>query len=104
MIGVPMADPRAKIAADLNRQIDQFFAAGREVREIAIGVSADAPVVGGPPHADRLRAVRDKLAPQLKKLAADGMSLSEAAKEMGIRPARAALIAKENDITLIKGA
>lgn len=102
MIGVPMADPRAKIAADLSRQIDQFFAAGREVREIAIGVSADTPVMGGPPHADRLRVVRDKLAPELKTLAASGMTLAEIAKEMGIRPARAALIAKENDITPTK--
>lgn len=45
MIGVPMADPRHKIAADLNRQIDSFFAAGGTIFQAPPPTYSPRPLV-----------------------------------------------------------
>lgn len=96
MIGVPMPNPRDSIIANLNQQMDHFFATGKKVQEIPRGVSADAPFIGTTSHHDRLRAGRDKLAPMLKALAATGITSSAAATQTRIRQKRIELIAKEN--------
>ncbi|NWE37595.1 hypothetical protein HX800_36715, partial [Pseudomonas gingeri] len=45
MIGVPMANPKDAVIADLHRQMDAFFGAGNKAEQIARGVSGE---VGGP--------------------------------------------------------
>jgi hypothetical protein len=100
MIGVPMPDPRDKITADLNQQINNFFAAGLQIQEIPRGVSADAPFFGTTTHSEKLRALRDTKVPELQRHADAGLTIAEAAKAMGIHVKSIALIAKENGIKI----
>ncbi len=97
MIGVPMPNPRDSIIANLNQQLEQYFGAGKPVQEIAPGVTGTKDGTFGTNHANKLRAGRDKLAPELKKLADSGLSLYKAAEAMGIDYKRARVIAREND-------
>ena len=100
MIGVSMPNPKDAVIADLNRQMDAFFGAGNSVEEIASGVSGEK---GGPiksTRSEKLRAVRDKIAPRLKRLVDEGYSLHEACLEAGIDYKRARLIASENNFKL----
>ncbi|NWA25481.1 hypothetical protein HX866_11295 [Pseudomonas gingeri] len=96
MIGVPMANPRDAVIDELNRQMDQFFGGGGQIKEIARGVSSFAPHLGTTGHHERLRAERDKLAPSVKAQAEAGKTASEAAKALRMHIKRATLIAKEN--------
>jgi len=96
MIGLPMANPKDAVIADLHRQMDAFFDAGNKAEEIAAGVSGE---VGGPIKSTRtikLKAARDKDVPKLKELAQAGLTAIEAAKEFGTDSKRARLIAQEN--------
>lgn len=95
MIGVPMPNPRDSIIEDLNQKLEQFFGAGKTVQEIASGVSAEVSMFGTS-HTNKLRAVRDKIAPELKRLADNEVSLNKAAETVGIDHKRARLIAREN--------
>jgi hypothetical protein len=96
MIGVPMPNPRDSIVANLNRQLEQYFGAGKPVQEIAPGVSGEKDGTFGSAHSNKLRAERDKIAPRLKELAEAGTSVAKAAKECGMEAKRARLIAREN--------
>jgi hypothetical protein len=49
-------------------------------------------------HSNKLRLQSDKLAPRLKALADKGLTLFEAAKEMGMKTKRSRRIARENSI------
>jgi hypothetical protein len=98
MIGVPMPNPRDAMIQDLNQKLDQFFGAGNKVELIDSGVSGDC---GGPiksTRSEKLRAARDKDAPQLQALAKAGKTIGEAAKVMDTDLKRAKLIARENGI------
>ena len=59
MIGVPMPNPRDSLINDLNRQLDQFFGAGRAVEEIAPGVSGEKEAMFGTSHSNKLRIERN---------------------------------------------
>lgn len=91
-----MPDPRDSIIANLNQQMDHFFATGKKVEHIARGVSADAPFLGTTSHHDRLRAGRDRLAPKVKELAEAGKTAAETAKSLGMHVKRVKLIGQEN--------
>lgn len=100
MIGEPMPDPRRSIIDELNQQTAAFFGAGKKAQQIATGVSGEK---GGPiksTRSEKLRAVRDKIAPRLKRLVDDGYSLHEACLEAGVDYKRARLIASENNFKL----
>jgi hypothetical protein len=99
VIGVPQPHPRDSIIANLNQQLDQFFGAGKTVQEIPPGVSGERELTYGSNHGNRLRAERDRLAPELKKLAESGIPLYKAAEALGIDHKRAKLIARENSFT-----
>ena len=99
MIGVPQPHPRDSIIANLNQQLDQFFGAGKTVQEIPPGVSGERELTYGSNHGNRLRAERDRLAPELKKLAESDIPLYKAAEALGIDHKRAKLIARENSFT-----
>lgn len=96
MIGVPIPNPKDAVIADLNRQMDAYFGAGKGVQEIAQGVTGVKDGTYGGGHSSRLRAERDRLAPDLKQLAERGTSIKEAAAAIGIDHKRARLIAREN--------
>ncbi|WP_219268764.1 hypothetical protein [Pseudomonas sp. Xaverov 259] len=96
MIGVPMPNPKDAVIADLNRQMDAFFGAGKGVQEIAQGVTGVKDGTYGGGHSSRLRAERDRIAPGLKQLAERGISINKAAASIGIDHKRARLIAREN--------
>ena len=96
MIGVPLANPRDSIIANLNQQLEQYFGAGKPVQEIAPGVSGETSLYGASGHSERLRTQRNKLAPMLKALASTGITSSAAATQTRIRQKRVELIAKEN--------
>ncbi|TFF09697.1 hypothetical protein EXW72_10230 [Pseudomonas sp. BCA14] len=96
MIGEPMPNPKDAVIADLNRQMDAFFGAGRSVQEVAQGVSGVKDGTYGGGHSSKLRAERDRLAPGLKQLAEIGTSINKAAAAIGIDHKRARLIAREN--------
>ena len=102
MIGVPMPHPRDAVIADLNRQMDQFFAAGKTPEQIASGVDTDGPFHGTTAHHERLRAERDKLAPKVRKQAKAGKTAAEAAKALKMHIKRVQLIAQENSIKFAK--
>jgi hypothetical protein len=99
VIGVQQPNPRDQLIDNLNQQLDQFFGAGKTIEHVASGVSGEREAMFGSSHASRLRAERDKLAPQLKALAEAGKTVIEAATEMGMASKRARLIARENRIT-----
>ncbi|WP_288077617.1 hypothetical protein [Pseudomonas sp.] len=96
MIGVPMANPKDAVIADLNRQIDAFYGAGKKAQVIPSGVGVDGPFNGTTAHHERLRAQRDKLAPAVRAEAAKGVVASVAAKNLGMHIKRVMLIAQEN--------
>jgi hypothetical protein len=96
MIGVPMPNPRDSIISNLNQQLEQYFGAGKPVREIAPGVSGEKEGIFGSAHSNKLRAERDKIAPRLKELAEAGTPIAKAAKDCGMEAKRARLIASEN--------
>lgn len=96
MIGEPMPNPKDAVIADLNRQIDAFYGAGKKAQVIPSGVSADAPHLGTTAHHEKLRAQRDKLAPAVRAEAAKGVVASVAAKNLGMHIKRVLLIAQEN--------
>lgn len=98
MIGVPMPNPRDSIIANLNQQMERYFGDGKAVQKIAPGVTGTKDGTFGTNHANKLRAGRDKLAPELKRLADSGVSLYKASEVMGIDYKRARVIARENDI------
>lgn len=98
MIGVPMPDPREQITDHLNRALEEFFGAGKQAQQIALGVSGERELTFGTAYGDRLRAKRDKIAPDLKRLVNSGANLYQACKELDIGHKRALLIAKENNI------
>lgn len=98
MIGTPIPDPRDQITAHLNRALEQFFGAGREVQQVAPGVSGEREMTFGTAHGDKLRAKRDKIAPELKRLADSGASLYQACNKLKISHKRVQLIASENKI------
>ena len=93
-----MPNPRDSIVANLNKQLDQYFGAGRAVQEIPAGVSGERESMFGTSHSNKLRVERDKLAPRLKERAEAGSTVIAAAKEMGMETKRARLIARENNI------
>jgi hypothetical protein len=98
VIGVPMPNPRDSIIANLNQQLDRYFGAGKQVQEIAPGVSGEREAMFGTSHSNKLRIERNKQAPRLRELADTGHTVIEAAKAIGIETKRAWLIARENDI------
>jgi hypothetical protein len=101
VIGSPLPDPRIRISQELNTQIDQFFAAGKLVEVVPIGVSGES--IGGQSmaaHHAKLRAERDKDAPTLRRLAEQGYNVKQAAEAMGIGEKRVRLIASENGISI----
>jgi hypothetical protein len=91
-----MPNPRDSILSDLNQKLEHYFGAGKSVQEIAPGVTGTKDGTFGTSHTNKLRAGRDKLAPDLKKLADSGSSLNKAAEALGIDHKRARLIASEN--------
>lgn len=94
-----MPDPREQITDHLNRALDEFFGAGKQVQHVEPGVTGERELTFGTAHGRKLRAERDKLAPSLKRLAENGATLYQAATEIGIDHKRAKLIARENDFT-----
>jgi len=98
MIGVPMTNPRDSLIDDLNRKLDRFFGAGKQVQEIAPGVSGEKEAMFGTSHSNKLRIERNKQAPRLRELSEAGHTVIEAAKVLGMETKRARLIARENDI------
>jgi hypothetical protein len=101
VIGSPLPDPRIRISQDLSTQIDRFFAAGKLVEVVPIGVSGES--IGGQSmaaHHAKLRADRDKEAPTLRYLAEQGYNVKQAAEAMGIGEKRVRLIASENGISI----
>jgi len=98
MIGVPLPNPRDQLIDNLNQQLDAFFGAGKQVEQVAPGVSGEREAMFGTSHSNKLRLERDKLAPRLKELADKGLTVIEAAKQMGMETKRARLIARENSI------
>lgn len=99
MIGVPLPDPRDEVTAKINRALEDFFGAGKHIKQIPAGVSANAPVLGTTPHAKKLRALRDKDAPKVKAQAEAGKTASAAATALDMRISRVKLIAQENGFT-----
>jgi hypothetical protein len=96
MIGEPMPNPKDAVIADLNRQMDAYFGAGKTAQVIPNGVGVDGPFNGTTAHYERLRAQRDKLAPAVRAEAAKGVVASVAAKNLGMHIKRVMLIAQEN--------
>ena len=96
MIGEPMPNPKDAVIADLNRQIDAFYGAGKKAQVIPSGAGVDGPFNGTTAHHERLRAQRDKLAPSVRAEAAKGFVASVAAKNLGMHIKRVTLIAQEN--------
>lgn len=94
----PMPHPRDSMIANLNQQLDHYFGAGKQVQEVADGVTGEKDAMFGTSHSNKLRIGRNKQAPRLKELAAAGKTVIQAAKEMGMETKRARLIARENDI------
>lgn len=93
-----MPNPRDSMIANLNQQLDHYFGAGKQVQEVAAGVTGEKDAMFGTAHSNKLRIGRNKQAPRLKELAAAGKTVIQAAKEMGMETKRARLIARENDI------
>src|SRR5689334_12314212 len=92
-----MPNPRDQLIDNLNQQLDQFFGTGKTVEHVAPGVTGERELTFGTARGSKLRAARDKLAPALKKLAENGVTLYQAASEIGIDHKRAKLIARENN-------
>lgn len=91
-----LIEQRHDRAAEISYAVEQFLAAGGKPQIIAQGVSGEVGMSGASSHHDRLRAERDKLAPMLRELAAQGITSSAAATKTKIRQKRIELIAREN--------
>lgn len=98
MIGTPLPDPRDQITAHLNLALEQFFGTGKKVQHVESGVSSNRELTFVTAHGDKLRANRDKIAPELKRLADSGANLYQACTELKIGHKRALLITSENKI------
>jgi len=96
MIGEPMPNPRDAIIQVLNQKLEQFFGSGKTIQQIESGVSAEVPFIGTTGHHNKLRAQRDKIAPQVGELAAAGKTVSQIAVELKMHIKRVLLIAQEN--------
>lgn len=96
MIGEPMPNPRDAIIQDLNQKMEQFFGSGKTIQQIERGVSAEAPFIGTTVHHNKLRAQRDKVAPQVRELAEAGKTVSQIAVAMNMHIKRVQLIGREN--------
>ncbi|MFJ7315458.1 hypothetical protein ACIQVE_22385 [Pseudomonas sp. NPDC098747] len=98
MSDIPLPNARDQIIADLNQKMDQFFASGKTAEQISSVVSGEKQGLGAPSYSKQLRRARDKDAVRLEELVEAGMTLLEAAKEMGMEAKWAHLIAKESII------
>lgn len=96
MIGEPMPNPRDAIIQDLNQKLEQFFGSGKTIQQIESGVSAEAPFFGTTAHHAKLRAERDKIAPQVRELVAAGKTASQIAIDLKMHLKRVQLIGREN--------
>jgi hypothetical protein len=97
----PQQDPRQLSIERLSSQIDQFFAAGKTIEVVPVGVSGEQ--IGGQTmakHHAKLRTERDKDSPKLRHLAEQGYSVKEAAEAMGTCEKRVRLMASENGIAI----
>jgi DNA invertase Pin-like site-specific DNA recombinase len=103
IVGVPQADIRKQIKADLERQIDAFLNRGKEILEVPAGASKEAPFYGATGHTEKLRAKRDRMAPAVRELADKGIAKKGIAKELKLNASTVALILKENKITIAAG-
>jgi DNA-binding NarL/FixJ family response regulator len=97
-VGIPMADPRKQIMADLERQINAFMVTG-EIQQIPPGASAEAPHFGTTGRTLKLRMKRDMHAQAVAELVAKGEARKDIAKALGLHVDTVALIIKENGIT-----
>lgn len=95
----PLPDPRQQLIATLGAQIDQFFAAGRTVKEVPPGASGEKLGLSMDRQHAKLRAQRDKEAPTLKYLINQGYDRKQCAEAMGCDQKRVGLIARENKLT-----
>jgi DNA invertase Pin-like site-specific DNA recombinase len=100
MIGVPMADPRKQIIANLNAQIEHYLATGCRIQDIPPGKSGEVAFTEIGNHPKNLKARRDMHAPKIRRFAAQGMRVSAIATAMGLDRRTVRRIAKENDISL----
>jgi hypothetical protein len=103
IVGVPQADIRKQIKADLERQIDAFLNRGSEILEVPPGASKEAPFFGTTGRTLKLRKKRDASAPAVRELADQGMCRKEIAATLGFHADTVALIGKENSITIAAG-
>lgn len=97
-VGVPQADPRKQIMADLEHQINVFMATG-EIQQVPPGASAEAPHFGTTGRTLKLRMKRNVHAPAVAELIAQGETRKDIAKALGLHIDTVALIIKENGIT-----
>ncbi|VVO78773.1 hypothetical protein PS858_01696 [Pseudomonas fluorescens] len=81
MISAPQPNPRDLIISNLNKQLDQFFDAGKTAEQVPAVVSGEREAMFGTSHSNKLRLERDKLAPMLKSMAATGITSSAAATQ-----------------------
>ncbi|WP_336346567.1 hypothetical protein [Pseudomonas monsensis] len=98
MIGTPLPDPRDQITDHLNQALEQFFGTGKKIQHVDSGVSGERELTFGTAHGNKLRAKREKIAPELKRLSDSGANLYQACTELKIGHKRAVLIASENKI------
>lgn len=99
-IGIPQEDPRKQIIANLAQQIDDFLNRGKEILEVPVGASKEAPFYGATTHTDKLRAKRDRMVPAVRELADKGIEKKGIAKELKLNASTVALILKENKISV----
>jgi hypothetical protein len=103
IVGVPQADIRKQIKADLERQIDAFLNRGKEILEVPAGASKEAPFYGATGRTLKLRKKRDANAPAVRELANQGLCRKDIAAALGLHADTVALIGKENSITIAAG-
>lgn len=87
--------PRAAIVTALEKQIEEFFAAGHSIQQIQSGVGGQVSTDMAAARQYQLKSERSKLAPALRRQANAGRSLESAARTLKINTARAQLIASE---------
>jgi hypothetical protein len=100
MIGENVPDQHKQLAAQIASQVDAYFAAGGFTQEIAPGVSAEAPMLGTTTHHEKLRARRTALAPKVRALVDQGMTLRDIGNQIGRDIRTVKLIASENGIKI----
>ena len=99
MIGESVPDTHKQAIAQLSAQIDHYLATGNRIQDVPAGVSKDSPFHGTSNHSTRLKDRRAKRAPDVRKLAAAGMSARDIGKKLGLDTRTVALTAKEHGIT-----